>query len=598
MPIVSLCLNHLIYRTSFLLKFICKIFQHSIHHLQHFFSSSSYSNSSFIQCPVADTSYFTYYGNGNAFLQIAPPPDNAVTREARQDAVTQMIMEERGPKEKNAPATTECNNQHSKLCDPVTEVAAVSTQENSTQRKEINHEFDLNKTPQPKPPKRRKHRPKVIRESKPKTTSKQVTPKPVQSKETPTGKRNTRRKGLNSASTPQTEVTAEWAKSLMPESAKKTCRMSLNFNIGEQPRDDSACRENATAHFDRDTSVVVEETRGLNNCVSLQDTQAPNTCISKCNSPVVKSNANYTEISSSRGWMIGQDGHENSAKILSTSVARSSPNDSSNSSNSKILSTGSRLNVVGSKRKQSGIQQAHNGSINLDGAQYNAVHAYCQNYRVQFPNVQKKRRSEKGRNTSYKSSMTSTKDVQLATCPQQDARSHSYASSPNYWTSAYEYNAAGGVPVKTTATERATHDKPQPFEYNLSIGQRRTPTKKRSRVPTRIQDCALLTITRNCDTKLAHTAKQTCSSDRKAFGDAERPQTCIDALVAEMGASLTKKKRTRKRSIPVSSAYFCTNEMTQHHKVPTHNSLGISTDILIVLIQNMNNSTKYVVLIL
>ncbi|TKY62039.1 ROS1 protein [Spatholobus suberectus] len=527
-------------------------------------------------------SYFAYCSE--AFPQVAPPPDNAITAELRQDETAQMTMEERDQEgeEKNVRAT-KCNNSHSKLYDPVMEVAAVSTphKENHNYKKEISHDFDLNKTPQSKP-RRRKHRPKVITEGKPKRTGKQVTTKPVQSKENSTDKRKARRKGLNT--TPQREVTGEWTKPLMPESAKKTCRRSLNFDIGE-PRDNSACRENATTHFGRDISVVVEETQALNNCAPLrEDTQAPITYLSKCNSPVAKPNPNYIEIGSSRGWMIAQDGHKNSANILSKSVAQSSPNDS-NSSKSKILSTGSGSHVVGSKRKQSGIEQADNSSINLIGAHYNAVQAYYQKYLVQFPNVHKKRRSEKGRisNTSYTSSMTATKDVQLSTCPQDDARSHSYASSPNCWTSASEYNAAG-VPAIITATERAIHDKPQSFEYNLSLGQRR-PTKRRSRVPTRIHDCALLTITRNCDTKLALTAKQTCSSDRQTFGDAERPQTCIDALVAEMRASLTKKKRTRKRSIPVSSAYSCTNEMQQRHKVvlenhsiPSHNSSDVASE--------------------
>ncbi|KAH1258728.1 Protein ROS1 [Glycine max] len=479
------------------------------------------------------TSYFSYCSK--TFPQIAPHLDNAIAAETRQDAMTQMTIEERNREgeEKNVPAA-KCNNPHSKLYDPVTEIAAVSTpHKENHNHKEISHDFDLNKTPQPKP-RRRKHRPKVIKEGKSKRTSKQVNAE-VLSKEKLTDKRKARRKGLNTTSTPQTEMTGEWTKPLMPESAKKTCRRSLNFDIGEPRDDNSAYGE--TMHFGRDTSVVIEETRA---------------------------------------WMIAHNGHEKSAKTLSKSVAQSSPND--------LNSTGSGLHIVGSKRKQSGIEQVDNSSINQIGAQYNAVQAYCQKYSVQFPNVQKKRRSEKGRisKASHKSSMTATKDVRLATCPQEDARSHSYASSLNCWASS-EYNAAGVSVI--TDTERAIHDKPQSLEYNLSLGQRR-PTKRRSRVPTRIHDCSLLTITRNSDTKLALTAKETCSSDRQTSGDAKRPQTCIDALVAEMRGSLTKKKRTRKRSIPVNSKYSCTNEMQQHHKVVlenhsishSHNALGVACE--------------------
>ena len=175
--------------------------------------------------------------------------------------MTQMTIEERNREgeEKNVPAA-KCNNPHSKLYDPVTEIAAVSTpHKENHNHKEISHDFDLNKTPQPKP-RRRKHRPKVIKEGKSKRTSKQVNAE-VLSKEKLTDKRKARRKGLNTTSTPQTEMTGEWTKPLMPESAKKTCRRSLNFDIGEPRDDNSAYGE--TMHFGRDTSVVIEETTNV-----------------------------------------------------------------------------------------------------------------------------------------------------------------------------------------------------------------------------------------------------------------------------------------------------------------------------------------------
>lgn len=536
-----------------------------------------------------------YYNEATS--QVAPPPEDAITTKYRQVAVTQVNMEERdqGAEEENIPAV---------------ESAAVSTpcKENHSHDKEIMLDIDLNKTPQPKP-KRRKHRPKVITEGKPKRTRKPVTPKPVQSKENSTGKRKyAGRKELNTIS-PQTEVTGEWTKPLMPESGKKSCRRSLNFDIGEQPRDGNfACRENATTHFGGEIGIEVKETQALNNHMPLQEgAQASTTALSKSNSPGARLNANYGENGSKRwGWMIDKDGHESSAQILSKSVAQSSPNDS-DSNNRKLMTTGSQ--VVCSKRKQPGtIENADCSSINLIGMQYNLVQAYPPKDWVQFSNVRKKRRSQKGKisNTFNTSSVTATKDAQLATCPQEDARSHPYASTSYSWISGSEYETVR-VPVILTDTDRAIHDKSQSLEYNLSLGQRR-PTKRRSRVPTRIHDCASLTLIRNCDTKAAHTTRLG-SSDRQAFGDAERPQTCIEALVAEMRASLTKKKRSKK-STPVSSVHSCTNEMQQHHKsvledhsLPLHNSLGISTEISIFFCQwyysyyRTNNSTMQFVLI-
>ncbi|OMO73112.1 hypothetical protein COLO4_27244 [Corchorus olitorius] len=57
--------------------------------------------------------------------------------------------------------------------------------------------IDLNKTPQQKPPKRKKHRPKVIKEGKPKRTPKSTTTKDINSNANPSGKRKyVRKKGL------------------------------------------------------------------------------------------------------------------------------------------------------------------------------------------------------------------------------------------------------------------------------------------------------------------------------------------------------------------------------------------------------------------
>jgi len=474
-----------------------------------------------------------YYNKTNS--QVALPPENNITSKDKQVVETQINMEQRED-ESNA-STTMCNSSHNKLYDTVVDLTAVSTptKENKNHNKEIHHVIDLNEIPQTKP-KRRKHRPKVIKESKPKKTPKPATPKPDQSKENSTQKRKYARKKESNA-TPA-EVTGECTEPLMSESAKKTCRRSLHFDIPEQPTDgNSACREeNATTHFGGEISIEVQETHALNNHMTLQeDAQA-------------------------------------------------------SSSNRKLLSA--RSQQVGSKKKPSALtKQADNGSINLLGAQYNQMQAYQSKYWLQFPNVQKKKRSEKGKfsNIPNTSSMTAAKDVQLPTCSEENARSHPDASTSNVWTtaSASEYETAQLLTM-LKATEIATHDKSQSLEYNLFSGQSR-PTKKRSRVTTRAHDYTSLSKITNYDAKLTNIANPG-SSERQTFEDAERPQTGIDALVAEMRASLTKKKRSKKRSTPISSAYSCINEM-QHH-LPLHNSLGILTETLIIFLVKCYNCYK------
>ena len=86
----------------------------------------------------------------------------------------------------------------------------------------------LDKTPEKKP-RRKKHRPKVIREGKPKRTPKPVTPKHAQSKENTT------------------------------EAAKMSCQRSLNFEL--RTKDEiSAGRENTTSLLGKATGVAVQET--------------------------------------------------------------------------------------------------------------------------------------------------------------------------------------------------------------------------------------------------------------------------------------------------------------------------------------------------
>ncbi|CAK7325315.1 unnamed protein product [Dovyalis caffra] len=78
--------------------------------------------------------------------------------------------------------------------------------------------IDLNKTPQQKPSKRRKHRPKVIVEGKPKGTPKAATTNNTDPKEKSTGKRKYVRKALKEPATQPTDSTLE---TTPPSSAKR-----------------------------------------------------------------------------------------------------------------------------------------------------------------------------------------------------------------------------------------------------------------------------------------------------------------------------------------------------------------------------------------
>uniref|UniRef100_A0A7N0RIT0 HhH-GPD domain-containing protein n=1 Tax=Kalanchoe fedtschenkoi TaxID=63787 RepID=A0A7N0RIT0_KALFE len=102
-----------------------------------------------------------------------------------------------------------------------------STSEKITGNEDGGQVIDLNKTPQHKTPKRRKHRPKVIREGKQKKIPKSDTPKNPKSSER-SKRKYTRKNNLRTTETqPNSEKVA--ADDLSKVSAAKSCRRALSF---------------------------------------------------------------------------------------------------------------------------------------------------------------------------------------------------------------------------------------------------------------------------------------------------------------------------------------------------------------------------------
>ncbi|XP_028768406.1 transcriptional activator DEMETER isoform X2 [Neltuma alba] len=133
-------------------------------------------------------------------------------------------------------------NDHQEYCDGLLQhivdtSAALSQSQNNNEGSENDHrrgnglDIDLNKTPEQKPPKRRKHRPKVIVEGKPKRTPNPETRKKRESKENPAQKRKyVRKKVPKEGATPQDDV-IETLGSVT--ATGKSCRRALNFDLEE-----------------------------------------------------------------------------------------------------------------------------------------------------------------------------------------------------------------------------------------------------------------------------------------------------------------------------------------------------------------------------
>lgn len=114
--------------------------------------------------------------------------------------------------------------------------------------------------------------------------------------------------------------------------------------------------------------------------------------------------------------------------------------------------------MVGSNRNNSdNIKHADNNNMNLVGEHYNGLPLYQTKFAVQFPNIFKKKRTERGKtcNTCVTSSVPSRKEARL-TCPQEDAQVHPYASSNRCQIYGFGNNAAK-VPGMSESTETPNH---------------------------------------------------------------------------------------------------------------------------------------------
>ncbi|KAJ6699284.1 ROS1 putative-RELATED [Salix purpurea] len=128
---------------------------------------------------------------------------------------------------------------------------------------------DLNGTPQQKP-RRKKHRPKVINEGKPKGPQKSTTPQSAASTENPTGKRKyVQKKALSKASeSSPAEANGQSADPKIFKPAKKSCRRVLNFDKERQPGEKSS---KCSPPFDLDSKPEAQASAATGQQQSKQD---------------------------------------------------------------------------------------------------------------------------------------------------------------------------------------------------------------------------------------------------------------------------------------------------------------------------------------
>ncbi|CBI30244.3 unnamed protein product, partial [Vitis vinifera] len=462
-----------------------------------------------------------------------------------------------------------------------------------TTRVEVNHLhyhiIDLNKTPQQKP-RRKKHRPKVVIEGKPKRTPKPVNPKCTGSQGNPTGKRKyVRKNGVNKPSTNSpAEIMGRSTEPERPERTMMSCRRGLNFDdngrarggssscistsdLNSEPQAQDFCTQGiqskSVVMLSKEMEVTVEETQvgiaydltrsmnqELKNYVSLPDRQFPSTPPQRNTDhpwEKLKNDAQNENDRERASQEIVCDKQEN---ILQESLKSMSPNNTNCSTSASLKE---REHRRGTKRVHSHIvDKADPRTMSMNGNQYNSVQAYHAKFQaneqnrnpgMHFPEIYKKKRTEKGLNstaTNLSPVMAAKNIVMLATaCPQNHA-----------------------IP------KNGGQDKVQTFDCMLALGPRERLTKKRSKGLTRVRDLASLNGIALCKLLPNFPDKRISPNpDVQGAESSNRPHTCIEALVAET-SKLARRKRTKKRNPVVGSTSSRTNEVQLHQQTDVYNN--------------------------
>ncbi|CAK8571416.1 unnamed protein product [Lathyrus sativus] len=309
--------------------------------------------------------------------------------------------------------------------------------------------------------------------------------------------------------------------------------------------------------------------------------QFPSTCLPKCNPPGRKRNARNKN--KRKGLAEVEDGNVSNGQASTVNLQMvgcerehsgiTERADNGVASTVKLLmkmvgcerehsgtterADNSSVNLVGCEREYSGTtERADNSRVNLIGAHSNGLHSYQSKFPLQFSNIQKKRRTEKGKtsNTHITSSVITKNGVPLIFAP-EDAHVHPYASKYSSWMYGLGYNAAVR-PIINESRENYIQNTQTFDEFKLCLRR----MAEISQLPNQTCDYNSLMRIRNCIER-NYNAKQLDFSDWQLIQEAERPQTCVDVLAV----SCAKKKRNRKRSDLSSSMRPNKDEMQQCH---------------------------------
>ncbi|KAK6942660.1 Permuted single zf-CXXC unit [Dillenia turbinata] len=505
--------------------------------------------------------------------QFAPMTPNQSKRVQNQvSVVLHTVIEERKNQEKDgsidAVATIVAINEHDdkKAQQIVTDLSSSGLKENHNPDKGDNH-LDLNQTSQQRP-RRRKHRPRVITEGKPRgkpRTPKPAKMKPIGTPEKPTGKRKYVRKKpyVKRPKTPSAKAEVIDGNQETTGVAKRSCRKALNFDIKDETRERETqdvgnfelqslstvqlCQEMELQGENTRAGIAYDLTHSMNQILKDYIVLPEEEIQSKINrtNQLLRS-ALHEEITTDRKQQINSTAKfaEPSLVLQTSKAATMLEPKLKNSIRSSTSSVGAEK-TRGLKRGCScTIEQAGLSMTNMGGALYNSIQTYqimllnpeanCGRIPgMHFPEIYKKKRSEKVHSSASTASGTLCETVaesnqRQATCPKNNtsANPFPFPSKANCRISDYQFCTINS-PVSHGESVSDLLDRVHSMEQFLALGCAQGLTKKRS----------------------------------------------MKALVADTGATMSKRKRTRKHA---SSTYSTNGPQLQENVAERNDSQLLS----------------------
>lgn len=416
--------------------------------------------------------------------------------------------------------------------------------------------MSMSKTSQQKP-RRKKHRPKVVSEGKSRTP-KPRTPKNAGTEgEMRVKRKYVRRKGIEKPNpTLPTEINEESGRQNRDPS-KKSCRRALNFdNVAESEAHDMHSQSEQLNANDQLPQGIEVKVGYMSECmvhelnhkaredILFQGSQDPSKI-----APAQTHNSFQPE---------NLDPHSSTMSMMGRYqlTTHSAPNNLQ----MQTLTSQTKSSVTDCeqptelKRCYDPKEVIPSRYMNMYGVHFNSLQAYESISWLHFPNIHKKKRTEKGQvPVSGMSSSTNGKTItSLGIVSKLDAERTNLSSKLDHGTAILHENVT------------ALQGKQQGIGCVLPFSQTERSTKKRSRGLTRVRDSASLSkLTEYCVMSTYH-LQQSAIDDNSQSAD-----TPMQVLLMEMNAKLSRKKRTR-RLPPVNSAYPWTLAPQLNGSVTTH----------------------------